>query len=644
MCLSAQALYPNGKQLLKQTNRKDAYVGWQGLARAAHFHYHEPMNRRSWFRRMLAKPLWRVRNRLLFTYFLFGIVPLLLVWAMLNIAGDVLYGQYSADRVRSVLETASERMRMAGSDLAVAASQGTAEVFLDAQHRRIPGLRVVLREPARAITLPGTAELMTAPDWLGDDEVAVIGDDSHLFLAVRKAWTGGDVFAYLPFDTESVSALVPDVNVVVFPEHDADFNLNPGTGAFYRANKNSEWISAESKQPGPLPAATHSWDRQTAWIIPWPTRRFPDGERSFATLLVYSRSSLLFDTLFSSLGGFGTVAVFTLTAVGAVFLLMELTSLVWSLSLTRTITRSVHELYRGTQQVAAGKLDYRIPVRGHHQLSDLAGSFNSMTERVQQLIGEVRKKEKLEAELEIARQVQARLFPKSVPRLNTLELAARCIPSRFVSGDYYDFVPPDDRYMALALADISGKGIAAALLMASVQSALHAQLRFAGGMRAAAPGGRLSTADLMTRISQQLYENTPPEKYATFFLSLYDDETGRLLYTNAGHCPPILVQDGKAAPLEGNSLVVGLLPNASYEEQSIELHPGDLLAVFSDGVPEAENADGEQFGEERLSALLVELADQPLEEIVRAVTERVMGWAHDREAQDDTTILLARRL
>jgi sigma-B regulation protein RsbU (phosphoserine phosphatase) len=180
--------------------------------------------------------------------------------------------------------------------------------------------------------------------------------------------------------------------------------------------------------------------------------------------------------------------------------------------------------------------------------------------------------------------------------------------------------------------------------MASVQSALHAQLKFAGGMRAAAADGALSTAALMARISQQLYESTPPEKYATFFLSLYDQQTGRLHYTNAGHCPPILVRGGKGTPLEGNGMVVGLLPNISYEEQSIDLQRGDLVAIFSDGVPEAEDAAQEPFGEERLSELLIQNADRPLEEIVDLVTERVFAWAHDKEAQDDTTILLARQL
>src|SRR6185436_2075600 len=150
-------------------------------------------------------------------------------------------------------------------------------------------------------------------------------------------------------------------------------------------------------------------------------------------------------------------------------------------------------------------------------------------------IVEVKEKEKLESELEIARQVQAQLFPKEVPKLQTLELMGTCHPARIVSGDYYDFIPLDGRSTALIIGDIAGKGISAALLMASVQSSLHAQLTI--GMN-----GGVSTATLVSRLNRQLYESTPPEKYATFYCGLYDEESGFLRYTNAGHLAPILIR------------------------------------------------------------------------------------------------------
>ena len=186
----------------------------------------------------------------------------------------------------------------------------------------------------------------------------------------------------------------------------------------------------------------------------------------------------------------------------------------------------------------------------------------------------------------------------------------------------------------------SGKGVSAALLMASIQSALHAQLKFRGE----AVNPVLSTASLMGLLSQQLYENTPAEKYATFFCSVYDDETGGLTYTNAGHLKPILVRAGKATGLEGDGMVAGLLPHVKYEQQEFQLERGDLLAVFSDGVPEAENGEGKEYGEDRLAELLAENAIKPLEEIIRIVTKSVEDWAADPDTRDDTTIVLARRV
>jgi sigma-B regulation protein RsbU (phosphoserine phosphatase) len=265
-----------------------------------------------------------------------------------------------------------------------------------------------------------------------------------------------------------------------------------------------------------------------------------------------------------------------------------------------------------------------------------------MTGRVQQLIVEVGEKKKLESELEIARRVQLQLFPKSLPKLSTLEVAALCVPSRFVSGDYYDYVPLTSSRLALALGDVSGKGISAALVMASLQSALHAQLGHARADGSANPA--VSTAALVGRLSEQLYENTPPEKYATFFLSTYDDRAGTLLYTNAGHLPPLLIRGRETIRLDVGGTVIGLLPIFSYDQETVELQPGDLLAVFTDGVTEAEDASGEQFGDERLADLLMEHKDEPLEEIVQIVTGRVRAWAHDPDNADDTTILLARRV
>ena len=148
----------------------------------------------------------------------------------------------------------------------------------------------------------------------------------------------------------------------------------------------------------------------------------------------------------------------------------------------------------------------------------------------------------------------------------------------------------------------------------------------------------------MVQISQQLYENTPPEKYATFFCSAYDDETGRLIYTNAGHLNPILVRQGKAIRLEGGGTVVGLLPEVTYEQQDVLLRAGDLLAIFSDGISEAMDASQQEFGADRLAEVLLTQAGKSLDNIITAVSSAVEKWIHDPEGRDDLTLVLLRKL
>jgi sigma-B regulation protein RsbU (phosphoserine phosphatase) len=322
-------------------------------------------------------------------------------------------------------------------------------------------------------------------------------------------------------------------------------------------------------------------------------------------------------------------------------------SLAIGVSFTRTITGAVHSLYEGTQRIRAGDFSHRIQVRGNDQLAELGHSFNRMTEDLERLVEVAKEKERLQSELEIAREVQDQLYPKATPTSKTLRLSALCRPARMVSGDYYDYLNLDDPQLALAIGDVAGKGISAALLMATVQSTMRTQLRAGREMAAAAGNGRgktvLSAASLVSRLNQQLYAFTPPEKFATFYFALYDDLTGLLTYTNAGHLPPVLLRGGSITRLDVTGTVVGAFPFAQYEEASIQLQKGDLLVCFTDGLTEPENEYGEMFGEERLINLVAKHADRPTEEIITTVMDSVREWTSSPELQDDMTMLLARR-
>jgi sigma-B regulation protein RsbU (phosphoserine phosphatase) len=582
------------------------------------------------------KILWRVRNRLLLMFFLLGVVPIFLILTMLDFSTILVLGQVAADRVRQDLETRIEKIRTVSEDLKAAASHNATRELLDEIRSREPRLSAVIATNGKSLSLPSNGTSFSAPPpWLGSQFQGIFESDGRYYLGATTGSGSTNAFAYLPVDNET-RATITQGTVEVTAIIDGDKNINVGfspTGSRVTVDQKGVRTQVASTH---LPPKKAWWDVSIVTVVDWNVKTAADP-KSEVTLPIVSRPSLLMKGI--ATGRMARIVVIVLMIIGGFLLLVEIASLVASILHTRAITRAIHELYQGTHYISAGDFEHRINVPGQSQLSDLASSFNGMTTQIRHYIGEMRKKEKLEAEIEIARQVQSRLFPRAIPELKTLELAAICLPGRVVSGDYYDFVRLDDRYTAIALGDVSGKGVSAALLMASIQSSLHAQLSFAGS----APNPSLSTATLMALISQQLYESTPPEKYATFFCSVYDEQTGVLRYTNCGHLKPILVRAGKASEIDGDGMVVGLLPKVSYEQRELALQKDDLVAIFSDGVPEAENLAAEEFGEDRLAALLVENASAPLDSIIQGITKAVEKWAHDPDARDDTTIVLLRK-
>jgi phosphoserine phosphatase RsbU/P len=360
-------------------------------------------------------------------------------------------------------------------------------------------------------------------------------------------------------------------------------------------------------------------------------------------LVIDSRLSTVLGIIFAQKVGKGgtTDAMhdWFLAAFG-LFLLAEMASLWAGVKISRTMTGAVHELYEGTQHVKEGDFKYRIPVKGDDQLADLSNSFNTMTENLGNLVVVAQEKERLQSELEIAREVQNQLFPRDVPSVKTLELKGMCKPARVVSGDYYDFLTLPGSEVAFAIGDVAGKGISAALLMASIQSAMRMQLNPNNGVTP----HTYSAAHLVSRLNKQLYATTTAEKYATFYFALYDEAKRSLTYTNAGHLSPLLVRQGEITSLTPTGTVVGAFPFAKYEECTIELKSGDILLAYTDGSVEPENAYGEMYGENRLKELLLRYAYADSSEIIARAMEAVNVWTGSSELQDDMTMIVARQL
>ena len=276
------------------------------------------------------------------------------------------------------------------------------------------------------------------------------------------------------------------------------------------------------------------------------------------------------------------------------------------------------------------------------QLGALARSFNSMTASVATLIDEQRQLQRLEHELAIAREVQAQLFPTEKPVVQGVDIEAVCRPARVVSGDYYDFLPLGPGRLGLALADISGKGISAALIMASLQAALRSEvLRNTPGHSDG--GGRLpNTADVVRHLNRHLFRSTSSERYATLFFAVYDGESRCLHYTNAGHLPPLVITDSGVSKLEAGGMVVGLFHDVAYEQATAEIGAGGTLIAYSDGLIEPENVFGEELGAARLLDVALRQRDASPHHMAEAMMSAAEEWAGSPEQADDMTVVIAR--
>jgi len=235
-------------------------------------------------------------------------------------------------------------------------------------------------------------------------------------------------------------------------------------------------------------------------------------------------------------------------------------------------------------------------------------------------------------EMSIAREVQTKLFPQRMPPLQTLDYAGSCDQARTIGGDYYDYLDMGRGRVGLALADISGKGIFAALLMANLQANLRSQYAMA----------LEDLGALMRSVNRLFFESVTPGLYATMFIADYSDAGRRLRYVNCGHNPPLLLRaDGKCEQLQATATVVGLLEEWECTVGDVTLAPGDILVIYSDGVTEAASDDGEFFGDERLEATLREYAHLPAAELTKKIATTVHTFS-GKEQEDDLTLLVAK--
>lgn len=651
--------------------------------------------------------LWSLRNKLVLTYLLIGLAPVVLVVTLVLISAYIAAGQFAIHLVDSRLQAELSQMAGANAHRADLISQvlsgkpsveemeeqNGAATRLDVEGMRLhPVTKAYINGAPIALDPIDEKTPLGLPPWTAElkggefQNLVLDGDELYLVVVHRRRLGDGRMFSLvssMPVDSALMNLMADGLGrAVLFPEGVAQLGEEHREAAV-AARKSGlsdtpDVRSAGAKGVGGIvggrePEGANFADIRVRFPSTTMTTDWGSGNRDNVFIEVDSRPTLLYRQLFgTSLGGVVTSGIRDgLIVLCMVFALIELLALYMAIRLSRTITASVADLYEATHAVDRGELSHRIGVNRNDQLAELSRSFNTMTGSLQRLLEEQKEKERLQNEISIAQEVQANLFPHHISNLVNLELHGVCRPARSVSGDYYDFlifheeanegVPARrETGVGIAIGDISGKGISAALLMATLHSAVRAY-RFASeelvysesilaGLLASRDerGGDCdelfqSPGRILSLLNRHLYRSTQPEKYATLFLAHYDAASAMLTYSNAGQLPPLVLgRDGAIRRLDQGGTVVGLMDGMRYDEDRFQMRPGDILVAYSDGVTEPENDFGE-FGEARLMEVVRRYRDEPLHVISTKVMQALDAWIGAEEQPDDITLVLARQ-
>ncbi|MEP7343407.1 MAG: SpoIIE family protein phosphatase [Acidobacteriota bacterium] len=650
--------------------------------------------------------LWRLRRRLIVTYLLIGAVPIFLVVLLAVLIGRVAIIQSSTSLVERQLDGYLEQARAAtqaiGKNLSNVdldqwqpermqrrlqeRADALAPIFPDISLRlsQNAGFNVLVKggavesAAAHATSRKNSrhSEIADLPNWLNlqgefhglvrDEEPS---GESHIYaLHVVKLNTPAQAVFQLSYPIGE--GLCQHVS------HTTNLKVVPGQAFTSLLMTPSGGRVDESVREHNEPA-----DAASGVPIFKPVNEWREGLQRERDVMVVDWTSLSLGSIWQRIQQFrtgstmGDVIFVIIAGLAIISFLIALAAIVSAGFLTRSITGAVHHLYEGTKRVEAGDFDHEIKITGRDQLAALSSSFNQMTRSIRELLRVSADKQRLDQEMKIAAQVQSLLFPRSRPKTTMLDFAAGvCIPARSVSGDYYDFIEVGGGITGVVVADVCGKGVSAALMMANLQACLRGQVQAchdahnfklsfaaqapmqvsmqsspqAGAQRASARKADLHSHPIqriVQRVNQQVTASVMDSSYITFFYAEFDEQHSTLRYTNAGHNPPLLLRangsgEKKVECLDRGGMVLGLFCDVEYEDVELKLESGDVLVAFTDGLIEAHNPDGEEFGEERTKQVLIRNAHLSAAEIEQQMLRAANAWTNGAEQEDDLTLVI----
>jgi phosphoserine phosphatase RsbU/P len=597
-----------------------------------------------WWRTRL---LWSLRNRLIVAYLFIAFVPILLIVTLVLLAGRILYSQLGAYLLHediqyriAMIEDISEHISIAHQTLPARVPLPESESGLAAQFHKLHDHEL----PGLSISFSSDSSLLNKISPSGKSMFAGLLQEGDLLTltslrSIPESRGERVVTLRVPVTEDFLATVAQDLGAIQLNLLERYTGGVP-QGAVYSSGGEQYRVASRVVARNRLLQKAAFWLDSPVDVVSSLDSVFlaKDGgvDLHRPVLAVFNaRPSRLTARIFVSLGELRDSYLILLILVGIVFLLIGAAAFATGFVLTRRITRAVADLYNATQFVQKMDFSHRVHIEGRDQLGELAESFNQMTGSISALIEEESKRRRLENEIAIAREVQDQLFPSTLPSVPGVEIEAICKAARSVSGDYYDFIQLSPTHVAIAIADISGKGISAALLMASLQAALRSQMLLDGSEK-------LSTAELVSRLNKHLVRNTGDDRFATFFIAIYDSATRSLRYTNAGHLPAFLICKGSSGLLDKGGMVLGVVEEYDYEEGQLTVGPDALLIGYSDGLVEPENVYGEEFGIRRLQESAVRAHGSSPLMVAESLMAAAEEWAGTPEQADDMTVIVAR--
>jgi sigma-B regulation protein RsbU (phosphoserine phosphatase) len=635
--------------------------------------------------------LWRVRRKLILSFIFVGFVPAILLAAFALLCGFLFFYSLSSYQVQSRLRALADRalffaqttaleIQRAGSPAAPGINV-VREILTRRQASiatQYPGVSIAVVSAARECPSPAPSARMTPGTALPPRTLATAGPWTHVApptgIPVWIACSGfADVLAYLhPRDGEPDTDTQLLVRSVAFPESPkptfavvVDLVVDDAIRQQMRRETGVELKDIAVLEtpgvnaltglagPGPLSASiSPRGPRGLLSSVP-SLMQFRDWDTGDSgTLQVTSGLSIgeLYDRISAIEGrlgrNLGQGLLVVLFVIGALFLIIQFIALLAGLVLAKSITGSVHALFTGTERVRQGDFTHKIAVASDDQLGELAGSFNSMTASIEDLLIQAAEKKRLEEELRIAHEIQMSLLPQGPLLMSGLSVTALCVPAREVGGDYYDFLPLDDHRVGVLIADVSGKGTSAALYMAELKGLVLSLSQI-----------HTSPRDLLIAANRIIAKHLDARSFITMTYAVIDLCARTMTYARAGHTPLIYVPGVNGLSVNGQGHVKILAPDGMVlglkidggemferllQEETIPLGAGDLYCFFTDGISEAMNAQDDCFGENRLGRLVESHAHLRSDELRERVLREISAFVGDAPQHDDMTMILLK--